>query len=453
MTTKSPQVLIIGGGFSGIAAAKKLHESGISFQVLEARDRLGGRVHSRQLSEDLYVDLGGQWIGPTQDRMYELCKEFGLEPFPTYDQGKNVLDLAGKIRTYTGLIPKMDPISLINLDLILRKLDRLAQKIDINSPWSNRQAAIFDSISLDAFLRKNSKTKSCRAVIRVACETVFACELNEISLLHALFYIKSGTSLDCLINIKNGAQQDRIKGGMQPLVEKMAAPFLDKILFNSPVRKIEKTENGATVSGDGFSISAEKLIFAVPPPLLSQISFSPKLSLAKRQLLDRYAMGIVGKCFMIYSKPFWRESGFSGQAVADANSPFQTLFDCSPADGKYGILMGFTIGNRAKDYFSNRESDRKSEMLKILSSYFGTQAKTPIQYVDFSMSDEEWSRGCYAGLMPTGAWTGFQDAYRKTEDPYYFAGTEAATRWHGYIEGAVLAGETAAVLVSNSLKL
>ena len=125
MTTKSPQVLIIGGGFSGIAAAKKLHESGITFQVLEARERLGGRVHTRQLSEDLYVDLGGQWIGPTQDRMYELCKEFGLEPYATYDQGKNVLDLTGKIRTYTGLIPKIDPISLINLDLILRKLDRV----------------------------------------------------------------------------------------------------------------------------------------------------------------------------------------------------------------------------------------------------------------------------------------------------------------------------------------
>jgi len=452
MITKSPQVLIIGGGFSGIAAAKKLHESGITFQVLEARDRLGGRVHTRQLSEDLYVDLGGQWIGPTQDRMYELCKEFGLEPFATYDQGKNVLDLAGKIRTYTGLIPKMDPLSLINLDLIIRKLERLAQKIDINSPWSNRQAGTFDSISLDSFLRKNSKTKSCLAVIRVGCETVFACELNEISLLHALFYIRSGTSLDCLINIKNGAQQDRIKGGMQPLVEKMAAPFLDKILFNSPVRKIENTEKGITVTGDGFSISAEKLIFAVPPPLLSQINFSPKLSLAKRQLLDRYAMGIVGKCFMIYPKPFWRESGFSGQAVADANSPFQTLFDCSPADGKYGILMGFTIGNRAKAYFSKGESDRKSEMLKILNTYFGASADQPIQYIDFSMSDEEWSRGCYAGLMPTGAWTGFRDAYRKAEDPYYFAGTEAATRWHGYIEGAVLAGENAATLVFNSLK-
>lgn len=453
MITKSLQVLIIGGGFSGIAAAKKLHESGIDFQVLEARDRLGGRVHTRQLSEDLYVDLGGQWIGPTQDRMYELCKEFGLETFATYDQGKNVLDLGGKIRTYSGLIPKMNPISLINLDLIIRKLERLAQKIDTNSPWSHPQAVTFDSISLDAFLRKNSKTKSCLAVIRVGCETVFACELNEISLLHALFYIRSGTSLDCLINIKNGAQQDRIKGGMQPLVESMAAPFLDKILFNSPVRKVEKKKSGVTVTGDGFSISAEKLIFAVPPPLLSQIHFTPKLSLAKRQLLDRYAMGMVGKCFMIYPTPFWRASGFSGQAVSDANSPFQTLFDCSPADGKIGILMGFTIGNRASDYFSKGETERKLTMTTILKAYFGTPAESPTQYLDFSMSDEEWSRGCYAGLMPTGAWTGFRDAYRKTEDPYYFAGTEAATRWHGYIEGAVLAGETAAALVYNSLKL
>ena len=451
MIDPTPQVLIIGGGFSGIAAAKKLHESGITFQVLEARDRLGGRVYTRQLSDDLYVDLGGQWIGPTQDRIYELCEEFDLQTFETYDTGRNILDLKGKIKTYSGLIPKMDPFSLVNLDLILRKLERLARKIDLHSPWSSPKAETWDSITLDTFIRKNSKTKNCHTVVKIACETVFACELNEISLLHALFYIRSGTSLDCLINIKNGAQQARIKGGMQQIVEKMATPFLSQIRFGTPVRKIEKTETGVRVSGDGFCLDSQKIIFAVPPPLLSQIQFSPPLSLAKRQLLDRYAMGIVGKCFMIYPEPFWRKEGFSGQAVADHNSPFQTLFDCSPADSSYGILMGFTIGNRAKNYFSKEEALRKAEMLKILVSYFGTKADDPFQYIDFTMSEEEWSRGCYAGLMPTGAWTGFGDAYRKTEDPYYFAGTEAATRWHGYIEGAVLAGEAAAELVSKSL--
>lgn len=451
MSKLSPLVIIVGGGFSGIAAAKKLHEAGISFLVLEARDRLGGRVFTKNLSDDLYLDLGGQWIGPTQNRMYQLCEEQGLETFDTYDQGKNILDLGGKIRTYAGLIPKMDPFSLINLDLILKKLERLARQVDINTPWTHPKANAYDSVSLDYFVRKNSLTKSCEKVIRVGCETIFACELNEISLLHALFYIRSGTSLECLINIKNGAQQHRIKGGMQPLVEQMAHPFLDKIRFNSPVISIEKKEKEVRVICENMEYSTRKIILSVPPPLLAKIRFTPELPVEKRRLLERYAMGHVGKCFMIYGKPFWREKGFSGQVVSDKNSPFQTLFDCSPFDGKFGIVMGFTIGNRAKSYFLQNEMERKSKMQEILEVYFGPEAKHPVNYLDYTMSDETWSSGCYAGLMPTGAWTGFRDAYRKPADPFYFAGTEASTRWNGYIEGAVLAGEAASHQVIESL--
>lgn len=452
MSKLSPLVIIVGGGFSGIAAAKKLYEAGISFLVLEARERLGGRVFTKTISEGLYLDLGGQWIGPTQDRMYQLCEEHGLETFETYDQGKNILDLGGKIRTYAGMIPKMDPCSLINLDLILKKLEKLARQIDINYPWSHPKAKKFDAVSLDHFIRKNSLTKSCEKVIRVGCETVFACELNEISLLHALFYIRSGTSLECLINIKNGAQQHRIKGGMQPLVEQMALPFQDRIRFNSPVTGIEKTGNEVQVKGNDFEYTAQKIILSVPPPLLAKIRFTPDLPTEKRQLLERYSMGHVGKCFMVYEKPFWREKGFSGQAVADKNSPFQTLFDCSPADGRFGVLMGFTIGNRAKSFFLQDENARKAQLQEILELYFGQDSKHPTMYKDFTISDEIWSSGCYAGIMPTGAWTGFEDAYRKPSNPYYFAGTEASTRWNGYIEGAVLAGEAASLQVIKSLQ-
>jgi monoamine oxidase len=451
MRNQPTQVIIVGGGFSGIAAAKKLHESGVSFRVLEARDRLGGRVFTKTISEDLYLDFGGQWIGPTQDRMYELCQEYGIEYFETYNQGKNILDLRGKIKTYSGVIPKIDLLSLINLDWLIRKLERLARQIDLNSPWSHPKAGEFDSQSLADFLKKNSKTDPCFQVIRLGCETIFACELQELSLLHALFYIRSGTSLDCLINIKNGAQQHRIKGGMQTIVDRMAKDFSEHISFNSPVRKIEKTDTGILVYSDIGSYSCQKVIFAVPPPLLDEIDIIPPLSQDKKMLLKNYPMGQVGKCFMIYKNPFWRKSGFSGQAVSDDASPFQTLFDCSPVDGNFGILMGFAIGNRARTYFDLSKEDRESRMKSLLVSYFGSEASSCIRYEDFTMTDEIWSRGCFAALMPTGAWTNFQDAYRKSEDQFYFAGTEAATRWHGYIEGAVLAGESAASEVLHSL--
>lgn len=444
MSEHSVSVAIIGGGFSGIAAAKKLHEAGVSFLVLEARERLGGRVYTKCFDRDYYLDLGGQWIGPTQDRMYELCHELGVSYFGTYNQGKNILDLGEKLKTYRGTIPKLDFFSLLSLDWLIRKIEKLARQIDPKAPWNHPKAKEWDSQHLDEFLLKHSKTKACYNVIRVGCETIFACDPDQLSLLHALFYIRSGTSLDCLIHVKGGAQQDRIKGGMQTLVEAMAKPFLNQIRFQSPVKAITHSLSGVTIEGNYFSVHAEKVILAVPPPLLAQISFSPVLPSQKLQLLHNYPMGRVAKCFMIYEKPFWRELGFSGQSVADDKTPFQTLYDCSPADSSKGILMGFVVGSRAEQFFSIEKTERKEKMESVLFRYFGEKAKESIEYQEFSMADEAWSRGCYAALMQPHAWTEFQDAYRSSIPPLYFAGTEAATKWHGYIEGAVLAGESAA---------
>jgi len=445
------EVIIIGAGFSGIAAAKKLHQAKIPFLVLEARDRLGGRVYTKQLSEDLYLDFGGQWIGPGQDRMYALCQEYGVEYFETYDQGYNLIDFSNKVKKFKGLIPKMDIVSLLNLDFVLKKLERLAKSTPLESPWQHPKALAFDSISLADFLESNCKTQACKKVVTLACETVFASELNEISLLHALFYIQSGRDLNTLINIKNGAQQHRIVGGMQTLIEKMAEPFHEKIQFNKPVKKILQESGLIKIFGEGFEFSCNKVILAVPPPLTAKIDFQPMLSMEKRQLLDRIAMGQVGKCFMVYKKPFWREKGFSGQAFADNNSPFQSMFDCSPKDGNYGIIMGFTIANRAKQYFNISKEERKKWMMEKLAIYFGQEAAEPVLYEDFSMTDEAWSRGCYAGLYPTGAWTGFQDVYAKPEGSVFWAGTEASSVWFGYIEGAVRAGEKAAESVQFSI--
>ncbi|UJP63614.1 flavin monoamine oxidase family protein [Mongoliitalea daihaiensis] len=437
-------VLIIGAGFSGIAAGKKLFEVGKTFRILEARDRIGGRVYTKRWEDGFYLDLGGQWIGPTQDRMYELCREYGVDYFETYDEGKNLLDLNKKIRSYAGLIPKMDIISLVNLDWLMKKMEKMAASIDPSSPWTHPEAKEYDSISLEAFIHQNCKTQACKKVIRLACETVFAAEMNEVSLLHALFYIRSGTDLNTLISIQNGAQLHRIQGGMGTIAERMAKAFEDSILFSHAVHKIEQTDSFVTVFTEKSSFQAKKLILAIPPPLAAKIDFSPMLPANKRQVLDRIAMGQVGKCFMVYKKPFWRDKGFSGQVLADEHSPFQTLFDASPKDGSIGIILGFTIAERCRAYFEHSKENRQKAMEKQLVSYFGPEASTPIRYEDFTMTDEAWSRGCYAGLYPTGAWTGFQDAYRQTTGNIHWAGTEAATRWFGYIEGAVLAGEKAA---------
>lgn len=443
--------IIIGGGFSGIAAARILHKKNKSFIVLEARERLGGRVCTKRFENEQYLDFGGQWIGPTQDRMYALCKEYGVDYYETYNEGYNILDFDQKVKKYRGLIPKIDIISLLNLDWLLRKMERMAKGIPASKPWSHPKSEAFDKILLSDFIKNNSFTKASHKVITYGLETVFACELNTISLLHVLFYIKSGHNLNSLISIKDGAQQHRIVGGMQTLVDKIAAEFLPKIRYNHPVRSIKQDQNSVMVAGDGFEFEAKNVIIAIPPPLAAEIKFSPELGSQKSQIINRISMGKVGKCFMVYDKPFWRDKNFSGQALADEHSPFQTFFDSSPKNGEYGVILGFTIADRAENFFKKSLEQRKQTMLKKLVDYFGDEAKNPTAYQDFTMTDETWSRGCYAGLYPVGGWTEFQDAYSKPEGRLFWAGTEASDVWFGYIEGAVRAGEKAAHMTIGNL--
>lgn len=443
--------VVVGGGFSGLAAARVLHRAGKTFALLEARNRLGGRVYTERFADGKYLDLGGQWIGSTQNRMYALCHEYGLSWYDTYNKGINILDLKKRWRTYSGLIPKMDALSLLNIDWMLKKLQRLANEVEPQAPWETRKASSWDSETLHAFVKKHCYTDACYRVVRAGLETVYACELNEISLLHALFYIRSGTSLNTLLSIENGAQQHRVKGGMQSLADRMAEPFISSIRLNQAVTSIEQSEKDVVVSGNGFSCRARKVIVAIPPAVISRICFEPALHLKKRQLLQKLSVGIVGKVFGVYDRPFWRDKQFSGQVVADEHAPFQTIFDASPEAGEYGVLLAFCIAGRARQFFSLPEKERENLALQTFTRYFGKPAATPLFYRDHCWADEEWSQGCYATLYPTGAWTAYRNELAQPVQHIYWAGTETASRWYGYIEGAVIAGERAADEVMNSL--
>src|SRR4051794_39761267 len=101
-------VLVVGAGLAGLSAARSLVAQGKTVVVLEARDRVGGRVHGRTLSDgETVVEVGGQWIGPGQHRMIRLSNELGLETFPTYNEGENLLRFGTTQARYRGAIPKI----------------------------------------------------------------------------------------------------------------------------------------------------------------------------------------------------------------------------------------------------------------------------------------------------------------------------------------------------------
>ena len=200
-----------------------------------------------------------------------------------------------------------------------------------------------------------------------------------------------------------------------------------------------------------YYINAKRLIIAIPPTLSSRLEYGPALNALRDQWSQRIPMGTVIKCYGIYDKPFWREKGFSGQVVTDENFFLQTIFDNSPNDGSQGILMGFSLANRARELLRLREEEREKIVKETFVHFFGPEAANMKYYIDKSWADEVWSRGCYVGVFPPGVWTGFKETLWKPCGHIHWAGTETATVWNGYIDGAIRSGERAAKEVVESL--
>ena len=435
--------IIVGAGYSGLTAAKELVKAQKNVLLLEARDRVGGRVYTKTLDDGTYLDLGGAWIGPTQDHLYALAREYGVETFKTYDEGKSTQYFRGKIKQYSGLIPPLPVGALLSLDAAIKRMNKLSQTIDLAKPWQTPNAHHWDTMTLATWINQQMGFQTARDFFKIAAEAIWAAHPADISMLHALFYVKSGGNLEMLMNVKGGAQEERFSGGAQAIALKMAAEFADKIRLNAAVKAIVQTGDLVRVIGADFEYTAKKVIVAIPPVLAGRIDYQPLMPAARDNLTQRMPMGSVWKTYAIYDRPFWRDTGLNGLA-ATPEGYVTVTFDNSPKDGSKGILMGFVLGNQAKAFSELSPAQRQREALAAFTTFFGQKAQTPLQYLDHSWATEEWSRGCYAGIMPPGAWTSVGHALHQPVGNIHWAGTETSDIWNGYIEGAVRSGKRVA---------
>ncbi|AKF04351.1 flavin monoamine oxidase family protein [Sandaracinus amylolyticus] len=442
-------VIVVGAGFAGLSAARRLCAAGRRVAVLEARDRVGGRVYT-ETHHGTAIDLGGQWLGPTQDRALALAKELGLATHRQHVEGHNVLHFGGKRRLFRGTVPRVDAASLAAVGWVWFRLDQLAKEVPLDAPWEAKQASEWDATTLDTFLRTHAPTEGARKLLRYAMETVFAADPADLSLLHVLFYIRSGGGLDRLLSSENGAQQDRVVGGMQRLAEALAAKLPEGTLrLSTPVRAIEHDRDGVVVRSDDAAFSGSRVIVALPPMLAGRLRYAPAMPSARDQLTQRVPQGAVIKCIAIYERAWWREEGLSGHAITDL-APAHVQFDASAPEGTPGVLLGFIEGAAAREWSDRPRGERRDAVLACFARCFGVRAGLPVHYVDKSWTEDEWSRGCYAGYFPPGVWTSSGKALRAPIGRVHWAGTETATVWNGYIEGAIRSGERAAEEVLRS---
>ena len=442
--------VVVGAGLAGLSAGAEIAAAGRSVVVLEARDRVGGRTFSRVLGDGAVAELGGQWIGPTQDRMYALARELGIETYPTYDTGDQVALLGRKRYRFSGTLPRLNPLVLADFSQAFLRLERMAKRIDPDRPWDAPSAREWDAQTVETWLRRHMGTRLGRETMRLFVRAILTTEPASLSLLFTLFYFRSGTSLETLVSTTGGAQQDRLVGGAQRVSIGLADRLGDGVVLGAPVRAIEQRRDGVRVATDDRSWTARRAVVAVPPALAGGIAYDPPLPGYRHQLTQRMPHGATIKAIAVYDEPFWRGEGLSGQAGA-LDLPVDFTFDTSPRDGRPGMLVGFVEGDRALALGRRSEGDRRRLVLESFARLFGRRAAEPVEYLDRDWSEEEWTRGCYGGHMPPGVLTRFGPALRQPVGRIHWAGTESARVWAGYMEGAVESGRRAASEVLEAI--
>jgi monoamine oxidase len=449
--TRDADLVVIGAGLAGLSAARAAATAGASVVVVEARDRVGGRVLGEDIGGGNVVEVGAQWIGPTQDRLAALAATLGVETFPTYGEGENVIEYGGRLRRYRGTIPRINPVVLLDVERAQRRLNRMARRVPLDAPWEAPDAPALDGQTAATWMRRNLATRAGRMLLELGIEAVWAAQPEDMSLLHVLFYIHSAGSLEMLFDTEGGAQQDRFVGGSQRIPILMAQELgRENVLLGAPVRMIRRGEHGVTVEADGATVRARRAVVAIAPTLAGRIAYDPPLPGFRDQLTQRMPLGTVAKCMAIYDEPFWRAENLSGQGTSDAG-PVKLTFDNSPPSGAPGVLLGFLEGRQARELGRLHANERRAAVLDCFARLFGPRAGRPDAYVERLWAEEEWSRGCYGCHMPTGAWTAYGPALREPIGPLHWAGAEYATVWNGYMDGAVRSGEAAASAVLERL--
>jgi monoamine oxidase len=453
-------VVVVGAGLAGLAAAHRLAQAGRSVTVLEARDRVGGRVWNHDLGHGHVSERGGTFVGPTQDHIAALMRELRVSTFPVYDRGDDVYVAGGTRLTYSdrgpfGTAPPDPSIAGPLADLVLG-IDQLSTTVPVAAPWTAANAAALDRQTLQDYMDAHGAPPRLQQVAAAALRAIFGAEAREVSMLYSLFYTAAAGdarhpgTFARLFDTRGGAQASRMVGGSQIVPLRLAARLGGRVVLGAPVRSISQTGGGVRIVADHLTVDARRAIVAIPPVLAGDIRYAPRLPAARRALTAHYAPGTLIKVAAVYDRPFWRDHGLTGQAVA-TGFPVSIAYDDSPPGGRPGVLFGFVGGDDARRYRTLSPAARRRAVLGQFAGFFGGPARRPVQFFDTDWTAQRWTRGCPVGIPAIGTLVAAGPHLRAPVGHIHWAGTETATYWNGYMDGAVSSGERAAAEVLAEL--
>ena len=427
-------VIVVGGGLAGLATAHQLQRQGAAVVLLEARSRVGGRVHTQVLETGQAIDLGAQFIGDAQRRISSLVDEVGLTRVPPHEQADHLYfrpDNGQPVRVAGDALP-LPLLSQIDAFFATRRFDR--------SLLDHRdQVARLDNLPASALVRAFTCTQAAEAFLSGFAEGEMCVPLDEISAFELLSQAASIGGRDA----EARSMQWFLAEGAEPLAHHLRARLGRSVVLDAPVQRVEVQADRVRVETPGGTRTAAQLVVAVPPQLYERLGLLPWLPEAHARVLRGYKHGHVVKTLLAFDRPWWRALGLSGR-IQDAGGLFNAVVDASPADGRLGLLVLFsTAGSGRRLRATATETGRIERALEWLRTS-GAATIPPLRAArSVDWTADPWSMGGYASHRAPGGWQE-APALFASRGRIHFAGTETATAWRSFMEGALESAERAA---------